>query len=452
MTHPFDKFTDATAMGEIFQARLWPSAEAGPKVLGCEILFAHHKAYLGGASRHRSYLALCYGLQVSDVGEPAGALMFHAKAYLGNRSCEEIAAVGADWYWPDLKLAVWRFPRDPKMPHLPLVIDPAAVREHLPYDALPAGYDISVAVARIRAEVIHYYPEERCTCRYELESNSPGGSRPLSLYGKTFNQDRGESAYRNQLKLWRITQRQTRKFIVARPLGYSAKVKTLWLEPINGVPAVGFLKAAAGQGWLNATAEGLANLHRLAPIVMVQHRRADQLQDLHSKSKKLLQAFPDLAALLTSLQRDLEGDAANWTGTRQSFIHGDFHLRQLLVHGEQIAVLDFDECGAGDALQDVASFLVDLYFYDLSADEAAGMGRQFLQAYQYAAEWEIPIKQLDWQVRLQFFTKAYRVYRQHQNGREEKIAALLSLAERGLAGSAAVRSVAPATGERSARL
>jgi len=452
MTHPFDKFTDAAAMGEIFQARLWPLTGGGPKVLGCDIVFAHHKAYLRRESRQKSYLTLCYGLQLGDDAARTGALMFYAKAYLGDRSAEEIAATGADWDWPDLKMAVWRFPHDPKLPHLPAVIDPEAVREHLPYDNLPTGYGASAAVVRIRAKVIHYYPEERCTCRYDLESSATRGSRPLSLFGKTFNDDRGEDAHRRQLELWRITQRKTRKFIVARPLGYRAKVKTLWLEHISGVPAIGFLSGAACQAWLSAVADGLADLHRVAPFGAAQHRSDDQRQDLRSKSKKLAHAFPGLAGSLKSLQRDLERNAANWTAARESFIHGDFHLRQLLVQGDQIVFLDFDECGSGDPLQDVASFLVDLYCYDFTPDEAAHMGWEFLHAYERAADWKIPLDRLDWQVRLQFFTKAYRVYRQHQSGREETIARLLGLAERGIASDASVRSVASSVGERTATI
>lgn len=452
MTHPFDKFTDGAAMREVFQARLWPLAEGGPKVLDCDILFAHHKSYLRRESRRKSYMTLCYRLRLATYAKDnrarGKASMFYAKAHLDDPGTVEVADAGASWYWPELKLALWRFPHDPKLPHLAEMIDSVAVRAYLPYDNLPTGYHASAAIARIGAAVIHYYPEERCTCRYDLVSAAPRASRPLSLFGKTFNDDRGESAYRRQLELWRVTQTKARKFIVARPLGYSAATKTLWLEQVAGVPAQNFLTGQADTAWLRAVAEGLADLHRVAPVGTVQYRRDDQLQELHSKSKKLAHGFPGLAESLKSLQCGLERDAASCIPSRQSFIHGDFHLRQLLVHGADIAFLDFDECGGGDALQDVASFIVDLHFYDLAGDQATRMGWRFLQAYERAADWQVPRDRLDWRVRLQLFTKAYRVYRQHQSGAERKIAALLELAERGIVSDAGVASMASLAGER----
>lgn len=156
---------------------------------------------------------------------------------------------------------------------------------------------------------------------------------------------------------------------------------------------------------------------------------SDPAEDLPNKTEKLCHAFPDINAELQALAHSLEQRAPDRHAPRQTFIHGDFHLRQLLACEDRIVFLDFDECALGDPLQDLASLVVDLHFYDFTPTELAALVAVFLRAYRDASGWNVPPDDLAWYVRLQLFTKAYRVYRQHLPNRAARVRELIALVQ-----------------------
>lgn len=428
----FDRLTDADGMRAIFQARL-PTFAAGNLVIRrCDILHARYKTFVRPQSRHKSYLALCYELAVSDRhGGPMDTRLLYAKAFLDGRSGERFDAAqarrsgGPLSHLADLDMVVWAFPNDPQLPHLAKVMDAKAVRCFLPYESLEQ-LDGPEDLAPVAVEVLHYYPEERCTARYLLDSRR-AEPQTLALIGKTYRDDRGREVYHCMQQLWQAAQR-CGDFAVAEPLGYNDAIKTVWQKNMAGVPALKVVTAANGAEWLTRIAGGLASLHRNLPANVACAGRSDPAADLPSKVEKLGQAFPDLLAPLQALQQQLEQRVPLRHGSRQTFIHGDFHLRQLLADRQRVVFLDFDECAAGDPLRDLASFLVDLHFYDFAPAEVTGLGAAFLRAYIDASGWEVRRADLAWHIRLQWFTKAYRVYRRHLPDRQARVRELLALA------------------------
>ena len=437
----FERFTDAEAMREIFQQRLAEFSEKNLLITRCDILYARYRTFVRQESQHRSYIALCYELEFSDgAGRRVGTQMLYAKAYVDGKSEQEFHAAKmgtlvaprfgqALIHLPDLDMVIWAFPNDPELPHLADVIDPKGALPYLPYDSLPADVDGPHHLADLTVEVIHYYPEERCTSRYSLRSGDASSPRRLTLIGKTYQDEKGREVYRRMQNLWEISQQQD-DFAVAEPLGYDAAVKTVWQKDMPGVPARQLMTTAKRADWLQRIAKGLASLHRSVPASAATYGVNDPVGDLHNKTAKLGHAFPHLQEPLQALRHSLEQSARERAAPPQKFIHGDFHLRQLLADAERIVFLDFDECALGDPLQDLASFLVDLSSYDFTAADTAQMGWLFLQAYERAAGWQIPLDRLDWHIRMQFFTKAYRAYRQHLPDREERVRTLLALARR----------------------
>jgi aminoglycoside phosphotransferase (APT) family kinase protein len=58
------------------------------------------------------------------------------------------------------------------------------------------------------------------------------------------------------------------------------------------------------------------------------------------------------------------------------FVHGDLHERQLIVEGaEVIGLLDIDECGLGDPVDDIAVPVAHLRYRALTAPNAARIDR-----------------------------------------------------------------------------
>lgn len=435
----FDPLLDASAMARAFQARLPQFAEGKLRIVDCQVFSTRYKSYVRAESRQKSYLAIGYQITVDDAAAyRRGTQLLYAKAFVDGRSAAEYqnakkSALAAPEFGvplahlPGLDMVVWAFPNDPELAQLPQAVDRSSARAYLPYENLPADINRSDDVTKVHVEVLHYYPEERVTARYRFRRSPLPASQSLSLIGKTFRAAEGWKACRSQQRLWEIAAQFDDKFFIARPLGFNPAVGTLWLEDLPGVPLLPLLCAEGQLEWLTKIACGLARLHDLPLVGSVRHRIADQLADLSNKTEKLCRAFPDLVSALPSLRDDLCQNAPTLAGDPLCFIHGDFHLRQLLAHDSRIGFLDFDECGWGDPYQDLASFLVDLYFYDFTAPVIAQLSNAFRQAYA-AQSAPLDNKRLAWHMARQFLTKAYRVYRQHQADRRRRIHWLVGLA------------------------
>lgn len=457
-TRTFDRFTDAEAMREIFQARL-PGFPGGNLVATrCDILFTRYKTFVRPESRHNSSIALCYELVVGDrAGHLLGSQLFYAKAFVDGRSAQDYSAAPGYrlvaprfgdplMHWADLDMVLWAFPNDPALPHLAGVMNAKGVRPFLPDGSLAPGNAGVYDRADVAVEVIHYYPEERCTARYSLGSRH-AAPQARSLIGKTYHDDKGREVYRCMQQLWELAQRLG-DFTVAEPLGYNEAIKTVWQKNMVGLPVRQVMTAANGAEWLARIAKGLASLHRDVPANVACVECSDPAGDLPSKVEKLGDAFPDFHTALRALQQRLERRAPERHALRQTFIHGDFHLRQLLADEDRVVFLDFDECASGDPLQDLASFLVDLHFYDFEPAQVTTLGAAFLQAYMDASCLEVRRADLAWHIRLQWFTKAYRAYRQHLPDRQARVRELLALAWR----DGRLAELLPVRSRRSARL
>lgn len=435
---PFERFIDADAMGALFQARLPEFAEGKLSVARCDIRFARYKTFVRAASQRKSYLALCYELAVSDkAGSPLGTQLYYAKAFLDGRSLPQFTAAQqarlvaprfgpALTHWADLDMILWAFPNDPALPQLTDLMDARGVLPFLPYESLAPSVQGPHDLAQVSASVIHYYPEERCTSRHFLKPKGDGAPE-LTLIAKSFSDNRGAALFRRMGRLFAETNRSD-DVTVPRPLGYEPATRTLWLEEVPGRAALGYVMSKDRERWLAAIAKSLAALHRCHSLAAVSDRSADPLAEFDAKLAKLRDAFPGERQKLEALKQRLEKAAPRPNTVQSGFIHGDFHLRQLLVCREKIIVLDFDECGRGDPLQDLASFMVDLYFYDVAAADAEGMGELFLRAYQSQTGAAISMESLRWYLAVQFFTKAYRAYRQHLPDRDAQVSRLIGRA------------------------
>ena len=180
---------------------------------------------------------------------------------------------------------------------------------------------------------------------------------------------------------------------------------------------------------IKAVAEGLAIFHQSAlrspiTITMSEHRI-----EIKKKIAKLIRAFPQFSEPLQAIDRRLEKDATEFSPVRDTIIHGDFSVQQLLVCGDKIACFDFDEFAMGDPTQDVANFIVDCHFRSFDRTFVRWIISTFVHAYQRKAGFEIPKNGLNWYLQMLFVTKAYRFFLQQRPRLEEEIKAILVLAQ-----------------------
>ena len=436
----FEQFTDAEKMRDAFQRLLPGFTHGNPEIRDCRLLHTRFKTYRREQSRQKSFLAAAWQLVTANqnTGQQAEHLLY-GKAYLGGRSRAEfekamnrrlvpVSNGAALTHLAALDLVVWSFPNDPAMPHLPEVIDPHRVRQHLPFHSLKRNLSSSQPLTGLEVKVINYRPEERCTTRYWLNWSVAGRPAQLMLYAKTFADQRGAGIHHLMLRLWEQAQREPDFFVIARPVAYDEGIKTIWQEGLNGAPLADALNEGSCRELMRAVGRGLAALQRSNIECAVSITLDDHLAEVKKKADKLMAAFPHLRDLLSSLTQRLSTtmpDSQSWS---PRVIHGDFHLRQLLLSDGRIALFDFDELAAGDALQDLANFIADLPAYDFNAQLRRRIETALLEGWQQAAG-SLPDRQrLLWHVQVQFITRAYRSYWQRKPDLENVVRQYLTLA------------------------
>ncbi|MDX1984776.1 MAG: aminoglycoside phosphotransferase family protein [Bryobacteraceae bacterium] len=315
-------------------------------------------------------------------------------------------AIGVRRIGPDP--ASWFFPHDPAMPWL------ALVPQHLP-----------VSTRAVDVRILNYRPLNRCTSRYRLDTDNGR----VTIYGKTYCDERGLAVHQRFEMLWKLSREGGPEFPMGRPLGYCPETRTVWQQAFPGEPLVNRLKRGGFDAALAGAAQRLAFLHRSR--IECPHRMTldEQLQDLDKKMEKLAFVLPALETRLRRMVRSLGERLPLLSPACEAVVHGDFHLRQLMVNGNQTALFDFDEIGTGDPTEDLGRLLADLESYGFASPLVGRIRTLVLTAYEEAAGDAIPADRLAWHTAVQLLTCAYRGLLQLRWDMEERAAAMLTLAE-----------------------
>ncbi len=96
------------------------------------------------------------------------------------------------------------------------------------------------------------------------------------------------------------------------------------------------------------------------PHVMTPHNGFG-LQSLRTIADDLAWLLPDMRDPLSSLLNELTEPLQNLAAA-QDIIHGDFYAKQILVNGEELRLIDFDEIGRGHRYQDLGNFIGHMYW------------------------------------------------------------------------------------------
>ncbi len=389
----------------------------------CVVIDSLYKTYAKRSSWPRSTLSVCWRLGLAESEDSA---IFYAKVYLEGRSLAEwqrlMGSSTAVMHVPALDMIAWRFPQDPSMPHLAQALLPGHVRHHLPYDQLPPGLDGPADLLSLSAELLKYLPENCCTVRWRLQWRACGPFAPpqeLIVFGKTFRDDRGRVTHKRLQHCW-----QSAAVKSCRPLGYDAALRTVWSLGVEGLPLVQVINRANHAPYLERLGRSLAAVHAGNPddvgtpdAISV----AELLADCLKKIDKLSRACPPCAQPLSllaesalSIGQRLAADGA----LAGRVLHGDFHIDQVLAHGDEIYLFDFDSFALGDPEQDLAEFIVGLLFYGFEPDVVRLMAQTLVQSYSAAAPWAVRYDRLRWYAQVEHVTRAYRFYRQQRPGWE----------------------------------
>lgn len=300
------------------------------------------------ASRRRNPhpLTLCYEAAVRGAADGvAKQLQFYGKVY--RQGASALAARGAPvLHLPQLDMVLWRWPADPVLRQIPLLLDPA---QTLPWWGAPAA----------AVSVLRYQPEVRATLRYSRHADAV---QTAHLYAKTFCDARGEAIHQRFTHFWNVAQQDAAAPRVARPLAYHPPTQAFWQAQAPGVPLRSVLSSNPGRVSPACLANAIASVHA-APLALAGTvvRDVDYwLTEIHRRRNKIARVAPHLALRAERVAERLRQIAAILPPRPPTLIHGDCHPDQMWLDGEQIVLFDFDEFALGDPMEDVAAFVTKL--------------------------------------------------------------------------------------------
>ncbi len=436
------RFTIPGCLSEILRSHVPECVNGTAVVADCAVLDSRFKTYLNPHNLVRSTLSACYSVRFNEGATGiSSSTLFYIKAFLGGRSREayERLSGGVETcsqrgrrvrHIPELDVILWRFPDDPELRSLTELMDPETVRHHLPAQSLSSIMG-SQPFRVLDIEIVNYRPEIRCTNRYQVVSRRH--DHPFTIFGKTYREGEGRHLIGRWEYFWDRSLREPDSMAVARPLGYTPAVNTLWQLGVEGTPLQQVLDESNFSHYLAATAKGLATLHNSGIPGLVAHSPEDHLTEVRKKLQKLSAAIPHLAGTLGNIARHLEQTAPRRSDIPFRPIHWDFHVHQLLAFKGKLVFCDLDELVIGDPLQDMANFIVDLHFRNFDPQFVQLVSAELCHAYRRHVPWDVPAERLAWHACIQFVNKAYRHYLRFAPGFEQTVEQIIRLAEGELA-------------------
>ena len=269
--------------------------------------------------------------------------------YAGTVPIEAEAADGTT-----LSVGVWRWPFDPILTDLATMVTPQLAEEHL----------APLVGGRPRLEVVAYRPTERAVVRVE------GSHR--EIYVKVVPPTATEALLARHERL------SDAGLPVPRALGSGAG--WIAMEALAGTTLRERLKA--GSHRLPAPDRYRELLAALAEVDIPGATPArSRVDDAPHHAAMLAAVLPDERRRIGELVERLGERRHQGVGT----VHGDLHEAQLVVDDEQVTgLLDIDDVGPGDPLDDIATLVAHLRFRAATSETGAGLIEDYAGATRHA--------------------------------------------------------------------
>jgi hypothetical protein len=361
----------------------WLAAAADPERVGAALVRHEPQLALGRVAvkrlRLNSKQGTWAGRYEATVAGPDGAA--HPVALLGTlypptavpvREGPAAIPFGTpDWrrVLPELGLELTSAPaEEATLPALPVLTDPARARGLLEAQlraAAPAYAGLRLAGANPR--VARSKPGNRCTILYDL-AYPPGADGPRLVVAKAYRGDKGRNAWDGMRALWASSLAAGDVVTIAEPLAYVPELGVLVQGPVGEQQTLKQLIRAAltvdptdGLAEVDAamdrTAAGLAALHTCAVDYGEPVTLEDELGELREVLRALTTAVPDLAGAAAPLLALVEELAARHLPDPAGPSHGSFRPNQVLLDGDRVAFIDFDDVCQAEPAMDLALFL-----------------------------------------------------------------------------------------------
>ncbi|MEP7112048.1 MAG: phosphotransferase [Ilumatobacteraceae bacterium] len=255
----------------------------------------------------------------------------------------------------------WTLPNDRKLRNVGTLLDP------------PVRVRRSSGVAWDQSRLVEYAPERSATARlFDAHGQISGYAkayrdRDVLDVAKQYNRVAASVAFLDGVR-------------TPRALGWARPDRILVLEPMRGrvwpqLPAEMRPLAMRQFGAALANIHGLPNDFGRGPF------QRYRLERVLNSAHLVAVARPDVAVAIDRL-RDKLASGPPQPGEIVC-LHGDVHANNVMFHGDQVHMIDFDQGGSGVASADIGSMLASLLTTQLIDSDTAvhGLGTAFLDGY-----------------------------------------------------------------------
>jgi tRNA A-37 threonylcarbamoyl transferase component Bud32 len=262
-------------------------------------------------------------------------------------------------------------------------VDTSVMREVLA-PIVAAQHDDAVRIQELEVDILRRRPW-RGVLRYrmQLANGSAGALQPFNLIGKVFVEGQGDPVYRKMESLWDAGFARNPADAVSMPRAHTfvSDLQLLVQEEVPGRSVKDALRLEASPRTVRQVAQGLIKLHGCDFVPPRRFRMREHLDRLALRFPILERACPDLMADIDDIVRSAAEMESRHGEEIFTVTHGDLHLGQVWVEGEQVFLIDFDALADGDPAADLGSLLVSMKAKTKKMDTGAALVDALLDEY-----------------------------------------------------------------------
>ena len=219
--------------------------------------------------------------------------------------------------------------------------------------------------------ILSYKPGSRCTILYELEyaaSPDPSIRSPQVLIGKVYRKgSKAQNAYEGMITLWHSPLADGSTVTIAEPIVCLPDLKLMLQTAIPGELSLEELlrlvidrpnpvEEEKLYRYIRKTAAGLAAFHRSGASYGEHVELGERFADLHKLIHRLTVLLPEFENAILPLPERMESLADLYPQDPAVPTHGTFNPEQILIDGERIGFIDFDDYCMAEPALDVGLF------------------------------------------------------------------------------------------------
>jgi hypothetical protein len=285
-------------------------------------------------------------------------------------------------YLPDPEMLVQVFPYDHRLEALPLLmagptseLEPVLLAEFGEGEWRTEAWD---------TEPVQYQPETKATLRLTVRARdaTSGRSEEKRFYAQVYNSDVGaEQTHQVHQALWdNAGVVGDTDFVIARPIAYLSRLRTLFQEEVPGTPLLDLLLHRKEEALpaIRRAARALVSLHLGHADTPRRRTLRDEVAWLESVGEVLNWACPHLRPDVEDI---MDAVVAGLEEVPLAPTHRDFAFDHVMVEGDSLALIDLDTFAEADPVLDVAILLSHLTTYSLMSALHRNRAREAAQVF-----------------------------------------------------------------------